>query len=66
MITVEDVKHKMNEPVYEAEVVKSEQQEKKKTPFYKKPVFWLMVIGGGIITWKLSTRGKNGQNKLNY
>ena len=64
MITVEDVKAKMNDPVYDAEVVTD--TEKAKKPFYKKPVFWLVVGIGSFAVYKLATKGKNGTSSIEY
>lgn len=66
MITVEDVKQKMQaEPVYEAELVTTE-TEKKKKPFYRKKGFWIVVAIGAAGAFFLAKRGKNANSQLEY
>lgn len=66
MITVEDVKQKMqSQTVHTAEVVGTE-TEKKKKPFYRKKGFWLIVIGGAGLAYYLAKRGKNANSSLEY
>ena len=65
MITVEDVKLKMEEATFNAEVVETK-TEKAKKPFYKKPVFWLVMGLGAFGIYKLANKGKNGQNSIDY
>lgn len=61
MITVEDVKQKMpSEAAKTATVLDSSTKVVKKKPLYKKPLFWIGLIGGVFIAYKIATKGKNG------
>lgn len=69
MITVEDVKAKMDDKVYQAEVIQNAEvngTKKPSKPFYKKPVFWLIAISGGFMIYKFVIKGKNGSNTVEY
>ena len=66
MITVEDVKKKLKAEPAKAETVVGTETEKKKKPFYRKPLFWGILLGGGFVAYKLATRGKNANNSIQY